>query len=145
MGTTSSGGWGARAAAEAFSIYDRSGELVSAFQGAAGQFGPRGLIATFGESNPIQIWHWRREELIATLPASAEQVIFDPSGQRIATDDLEIWDVASEKISLRLPVSPPNNVTFAFSPDGTRLAVATANEVKVFDAVSGAEQQGVAR
>jgi WD40 repeat protein len=122
------------------SIYDRSGDFVSAFPGAAGQFGPRGLIATFGRFNPIQIWDWRRKELIATLPASAEQVIFDPSGQRIATDDLEIWDVASRKLSFRLGVPPPN-VTFAFSPDGTRLAMGSADEVRVFDARSGAELQ----
>ena len=80
-------------------------------------------------------------EVIATLPAGAEQVAFDPSGERIATDDLEIWDVASQKkVSLRLPVRPPN-VTFAFSPDGTRLAVGSADEVRVFDAQSGAELQ----
>src|SRR5207344_1327986 len=70
----------------------------------------------------------------------AAQVAFDPSEGRIATDDLQIWDVASEKVSLRLGV-PPHNGTFAFSPDGTRLAVGSADEVRVFDARSGAELQ----
>jgi WD40 repeat protein len=121
-------------------IYDRSGHEVAVFPGSRGQFGPRGLIATFGEGTSyINVWNWRRESVIATLPASVERVAFDPSGERIATDDLQIWDVASEKVSLRLPYSP--NVAFAFSPDGTRLAVGSADEVRVFDAGSGAELQ----
>jgi serine/threonine protein kinase/WD40 repeat protein len=120
-------------------IYDRSGhEVVSLPGGGAGRFGPHGLIATYGLNKPIEVWDWRREELIATLPTSVEQVAFDPSGERIATEDLEIWDVASEKLSLRLSYSPPN-ATVAFSPDGTRLAVGSADEVRVFDAGSGAE------
>jgi WD40 repeat protein len=123
------------------SIYDRSGQEVGWLPGGAGRFGPHGVLATYGTDGPIKIWDWRRGVVIATLPAAAELVAFDPTGERIVTEDLQIWDVASEKISLRLPVSPPSSVTFAFSPDGSRLAVATANEVKVFDAVSGAERQ----
>ncbi len=122
------------------SIYDRSGhEVVSLPGGDAGKFGPHGLIATYGVSN-IAIWDWRREEVIATLPVGVGQVAFDPSGQRIATEDLEIWDVASEKLSLRLPYSL-RDVTVAFSPDGTRLAVGSGDEVRVFDARSGAALQ----
>jgi WD40 repeat protein len=125
---------------EGVSIYDRSGHKVLALPGAAGHFGPSGLIATFGEDDLIKVWDWRREELIATLPASAEQVIFDPSGERIATDDLEIWNVASQKLSFRLPYSSETfDTTLAFSPDGTRLAVSSADEVRVFNAGSGAK------
>jgi serine/threonine protein kinase/WD40 repeat protein len=122
------------------SIYDRSGHIVHALPGTAGQFGPSGLIATFGESNPIEVWDWRRKELIATLPRGVSQVAFDPSGERIATEDLEIWDVASQRLSLRLPYSL-RDVTVAFSPDGTRLAVGSGDGVRVFDARSGAPLQ----
>jgi WD40 repeat protein len=121
-------------------IYDRSGHEVVSIPGGEGRFGPHGLLATYGVNEPVEIWDWRREEVIATLPAVAEEVAFDPSGERIATDDLQIWDVASEKVSLRLPVSPPD-VIFAFSPDGTRLAVGSADEVRLFDTGSGAELQ----
>jgi WD40 repeat protein len=122
------------------SIYDRSGDIIVTLPGAAGQFGPSGLIATYGEFNPIEVWDWRREELIATLPVGVDQVAFDPSGERIATEDLEIWDVASEKLSLRLPYSL-RDVTVAFSPDGTHLAVGSGDEVRMFDARSGAALQ----
>jgi WD40 repeat protein len=108
--------------------------------GGAGDFGPHGLLATYGSNEPIDIWDWRREEVIATLPAFVSQVAFDPSGERIATEDLEIWDVASEKLSVRLPYSL-RDVTVAFSPDGTRLAVGSGDEVRVFDARSGAALQ----
>ncbi|MCI0634108.1 MAG: hypothetical protein L0206_09380 [Actinobacteria bacterium] len=121
------------------SIYDRSGHEVADFSGAAGQFGPYGLIATFGEDNPIEVRDWRREELIATLPGRIRAGGLRPTEQRLATDDLEIWDVASEKVSLRLPYSPPDVTALAFSPDGTRLAVGSGGEVRLFDARSGAE------
>ena len=121
-------------------VYDRSGDIIVTLPGAAGQFGPSGLIATYGEFDPIEVWDWRREELIATLPVGVDQVAFDPSGERIATEDLEIWDVASEKLSLRLPYSL-RDVTVAFSPDGTHLAVGSGDEVRVFDARSGAALQ----
>jgi WD40 repeat protein len=122
------------------SIYDRSGYEVGSLPGSAGRFGPHGLMATYGADQPIEIWDWRREEVIATLPVGVELVAFDPSGERVITGDLQIWDVASEKLSLQLRYSPPN-VTFEFSPDGSRLAVGSADEVRVFDAVSGAELQ----
>ena len=118
---------------------DRSWHEVVALPGDQGRFGPHGLAATFGENHPVDVWDWRRQEVIASLPAVTELVAFDPSGDRIATESLEIWDVASEAVSLRLQYSPPNVSALAFSPDGTRLAVGSPEEVRVFDAGSGAE------
>ena len=46
----------------------------------------------------------------------------------------------AEKLSLRLPYSL-RDVTVAFSPDGTHLAVGSGDEVRVFDARSGAALQ----
>jgi hypothetical protein len=114
------------------SVYDRSGHVVSVLSGDAAQSGPYCLIATFGEERPTEVWVWRRKRLIAALPVSAERAVFDPSGERIATDDLEIWDVASEKLSLRLPYSRERfDVALASSPDGTRLAASSADELRV--------------
>jgi WD40 repeat protein len=122
-------------------IYGRSGQEVFSLPGGAARFGPDGLIATYGLNKPIEVWAWRRREVIATLPPThVEQVAFDPSGERIATEDMEIWDVASEKLSRRFSYSPAD-ATVAFSPDGTRLAVGSADEVRVFDASSGAQLQ----
>jgi len=121
-------------------IYDRSGHEVVSFPGDWGRFGPHGLIATYGADKPVDIWDWRRDEVVARFPTFVDQVAFDPSGERIATGDLEIWDLASEKVSVRIPYSPQRfNVALAFSPDGTRLAVTSADEVRVFDASSGAQ------
>lgn len=102
------------------SVYDRSGLVVSVLSGDAAQFGPHGLIATFGEDCPTEVWDWRRKRLIATLAVSAERAVFDPSGERIATDDLEIWDVAREAQSSAPVLAGRFDVALAFSPYGTR-------------------------
>ena len=123
------------------SIYDRSGhELDPLMSGDAARFGPRGVIAIFGENKAIIIWDWHREEVLETLSTSADRVVFDPTGERIVTDDLEIWDVASEEISFRLSYPSPQVTSLAFSPDGARLAVGIGNQVLVLDARSGAER-----
>ena len=41
------------------------------------------------------------------------------------------WDVASEAVSLRLQYSPTSVTALAFSPDGTRLAVGSPEEVRM--------------
>lgn len=131
-------------------IYDRAGHEVGILP-ATGldvvdvQFGPGGrLIATTGadaaENQSVKIWDWRRGEVINELPLTleAESVVFDPDGTRIATDRLEIWDVASQERIVRLPYAPPDVIDLAFSPDGTRLAVGSTDEtVRLFDTKSG--------
>jgi WD40 repeat protein/DNA-binding SARP family transcriptional activator len=130
-------------------IYDRAGHEVGVLP-AEGldvgdvQFGPDSLVATTGadadENHSVRIWDWRRRAVVSelALTSETESAVFDPEGTRIATDRLEIWDVASEELIVRLPYAPPDVIDLAFSPDGSRLAVGSTDEtVRLFDAHSG--------
>ena len=80
----------------------------------AGQFGPRGLIAMFGGTTPSTSGTGDGKSSSQRSRPYLELVAFDPTGERIATDDLEIWDVAQREgqpvgSRIRCPRSPPSH------------------------------------
>jgi len=94
------------------------------------------------DSPPLWIWDWRRGEVVGETPVGgfAEEIAFDPTGTRIVTDLLEIRDVESGRLLVRLPSLPTDPESLAFSPDGSRLAVGSMDDtVRLFDAESGEE------
>ena len=128
-------------------------------------FGPEGLIATIGHGDDegdvrLEIWNEDRAKIVSTIRIQTtsfsngspllydygekpKDVTFDPEGARIATQRggiVEIWDVASGERIEALPQLPADVGSIAFSPDGSALAVGTAEgAVRLFDAGSGRE------
>ena len=142
-------------------VYDRSGNELGVLPDVGSdvlyiEFSPDGaLIATlrgkpwYGsadgvqhDSRPLWIWDWRRGEVVGEIPVGrfAQEIAFDPTGTRIVTDLLEIRDVESGRVLVRLSSIPTDAESLAFSPDGSRLAVGSVDgSVRLFDAESGEE------
>lgn len=145
------GGYLATAGAGVVRIYDLAGNAVWTLPEHVAEarlrFGPRGLLATSGRlgSSPedaIKIWDLRTQALVATIPSPGSAMAFDRSGALLATDGdaLEIWDIEQGELVAELPAARADVNDLAFSPDGSRLAVASADgKVRLFDLGSGEE------
>jgi WD40 repeat protein len=141
-------------------IVDRSGRQVSilaaagqGFSGLAPSFSPDGrLLAAAGrqsanvEANDrLWIWDWKQEKVVTTIRAGADgQPTFDPTGTMIATPwerRVEVWDVETGEPIVKLPYQPGDFYGLAFSPDGSLMATAAADDtVRLFDVASGEER-----
>jgi WD40 repeat protein/DNA-binding SARP family transcriptional activator len=145
------GAYLATAGAGVVTVYDLAGNAVWALPEhiAEGRlrFGPGGLLATGGRhgSSPddaIKIWDLRMQALVATIPSPGGSIAFDRSGALLATDGevLEIWNIERGELVAELPAPRADVNDLAFSPDGTRLAVASADgKVRLFDLGTGEE------
>ncbi len=80
------------------------------------------------------------------LAERIESVRFSPDGTKLAvaagtparSGELQIWDVASGKLTLSVPVGFDTIYGASWSPDGTKVAVGCAdNSVRAFDAKTG--------
>ena len=106
-------------------------------------------LASGGADRTIRVWRGRR--LHKVLEGHARGVLclaFSSSGQMLASgsadETVKIWDV--ERGSEQTPASLRERhkqgaiVSVAFSPDGTNLAIATADSVQVWDLAHGQKQ-----
>jgi WD40 repeat protein len=138
-------------------VRDDSGVLIDripnhGFRSQVIAFSPDGetlLIA--GHAGPeleanrrIQIWDVASWSLRGTLPTSAYDVAFDPAGDRIVTVDgaqPEIWDIVTGDRIGSLPRQATIAVADAeFSPDGSTIAIASSEAIRLFDAATQEER-----
>jgi WD40 repeat protein/DNA-binding SARP family transcriptional activator/class 3 adenylate cyclase len=92
----------------------------------------------------ITIWYWKAARKVRTIDGPAAwQVIFDPTGTRLASlgypGGAEIWDVTTgRRLVALVPARPGFASSLLFSPDGDRVAVGGSDPtVSVYDARSG--------
>lgn len=141
-------------------VFDRSGAQVGAIREDPGQiirsvsFSPDGrLLATTREGieriqpkdRNTRIWDWERGEAVDTLDTYARQVVFDPTGERLATTraiegTTDVWDARTGDRVAALSTSALGSA-IAYSADGETLA--TGHEdgtIRLWDTETGSQE-----
>jgi WD40 repeat protein/DNA-binding SARP family transcriptional activator len=90
----------------------------------------------------VRIWDASGDAVVATLPAQAEDLAFDPTGRTVATAAtsgvIELWDVATGRLLDTLAGHRGAAVSLAFSPDGSRLVSGGSDAtVRLWDLEAG--------
>jgi WD40 repeat protein/serine/threonine protein kinase/DNA-binding XRE family transcriptional regulator len=107
-------------------------------------------LATIGEDRTVRIWETATGKELLTLPISltmtgaAYRILsFSPDGTKLAAGGshlAKVWDAVSGQELLALSGHTDEVLAVAFSPDGTRIATASADGVaKIWDATAGRE------
>jgi WD40 repeat protein/DNA-binding SARP family transcriptional activator len=93
------------------------------------------------ERHQIEVWDWRRGEVVEARVTRSEAVAFDPTGERIATAhptlaSPQIWDLTTDTLEGLDATNGALDV--AWSPDGALIAAAgTDGVIRILDAASG--------
>ncbi|HRK13498.1 MAG TPA: LpqB family beta-propeller domain-containing protein [Prosthecobacter sp.] len=106
-------------------------------------FSPDGrLLASVADDNHVQLWSVPDLQPVASLAFSSStamgrSVVFDAKGSLVMAGDdegyLSAWRVADRVKAWGLKVSEDDVTDLRVSPDGTRLALTSSNEVIVLD------------
>jgi WD40 repeat protein/tRNA A-37 threonylcarbamoyl transferase component Bud32 len=128
-------------------VFARPGSQGEPYQNAyVVAFSPDGRCVAAGSEGVLNVWDWRNDQLLHTLPGHpnfrAFAVAFSPDGRRLASESdaltVKIRD-AETGADLRTLTGHRFRVTaIAFSPDGRRLATASFDRtVRLWDMASG--------
>jgi WD40 repeat protein len=104
-----------------------------------------GWLAVGGRDGTVKVWDTAGRVSMATIQAqtlSVNSVAFSPDGTLLASGGDEgtvgIWEWETRTLVHRIEVgTPPSRL--AFSPDGTQLAVATLNDIRLYNVGDAAQ------
>lgn len=106
------------------------------------------LLVTRGVAG-LELWDVASRSVRFTTPGDYTAWAFSPDGRFVAISDaqnrIHLWNTQTDEfdLSLRLSETSYNTQTnlynMQFSPDGSRLAVATSNAILLFDLVTGSK------
>jgi WD40 repeat protein/mono/diheme cytochrome c family protein len=114
-------------------------------------YSPDGSLLAVAAFHEVVLWKADGSQSLARLVGLSERIeslAFSPDGTRLAVTggrparmgELQVWDVASRKLSLSVPVSFDTINGVSWSPDGTKIAFGgDDNIVRAVDAKTGAQ------
>jgi WD40 repeat protein len=140
-------------------VFDRTGAPVGRISGEDGitirGLGFRGdgdVVATTGSAGRdeasdrgIRLWDWRQDKLLGRIDGNAIGVVFDPSGQHLATTRLidglaDVWNASTGTHVTALEGHAGTIGDVAFDATGERVATAsTDGSVRIWDARTGTQ------
>ena len=94
----------------------------------------------------IRVWDWRGDRLLGRIEDNAVDLVFEPSGDllastRLAEGGVDVWDAGSEKLVSSLEGHTGIVNDLAFDPTGERLGTAGADgSVRIWDPRTGRQQ-----
>jgi WD40 repeat protein len=129
-------------------VFTRDGSQGEPYQNAyVVAFSPDGRCLAVGCKGVLNVWDWRNDRLLHTLPGHPDYrafaVAFSPNGRRLASEGLgcvEIWDAETGEHLRTLRGHRARWTAIAFSPDGRRLATSSFDRtIKLWDLATGQE------
>jgi WD40 repeat protein/mono/diheme cytochrome c family protein len=114
-------------------------------------FSPDGKLLAVGGFHEVLLWKADGSELVGRLIGLSERIEsirFSPDGTRLATTgglpgrmgEVQVWDVATKKLSLSVPITFDTVYGASWSPDGSQIALGCAdNSVRAIDSKTGAQ------
>ena len=112
-------------------------------------FSPKGdllAVAGFHEVLLIKTADWSRAGRLIGVAQRIESVAFNADGSKLAVSgglparmgEIQIWDVAKQKLDLSVPITYDTVYGISWSPDGSKIGFGCAdNTVRVIDAKTG--------
>ncbi len=100
--------------------------------------------ASAGADHSVTVWDLATDQQVLVFSGHRDEVLgvhFNTDGHQIISvgkdGEVQTWDVASGKLASKFAIPGKGIRAVAFSPDNSRLATATAEEIAVWDCATG--------